>query len=188
MRIELAERMVQFPQHLADKLTHLAEWMVCGNALLRPDIREHSALIEKSSAHRKSSRRISGKSESPHVRSGEVFQQTARAFRGKLEHCCFLTFEHVSEKHNLLVRKFQCIMMCSRVVLVDLPEDGSPVIDCIRFPAKPSVLATPHFLGKGEFRSRKNTNCYLDIFRRSKPSSAGVEVVGGQFVPDLGRT
>src|SRR5437867_3631233 len=79
MRIELAERMVQFPQHLADKLTHLAEWMVRGNALLRPDIREHSALIEKSSAHRKSSRRISGKSESPHVRSGEVFQQTARA-------------------------------------------------------------------------------------------------------------
>src|SRR5437867_5646995 len=77
MRIELAERMVQFPQHLADKLTHLAEWMVRGNALLRPDIREHSALIEKSSAHRKSSRRISGKSESPHLRSGEVFQQTA---------------------------------------------------------------------------------------------------------------
>jgi hypothetical protein len=36
-------------------------------------------LIEKASAHRKSSRRISGKSESPHVRSGEIFQQTARA-------------------------------------------------------------------------------------------------------------
>src|ERR1700746_2883190 len=52
--------------------------MVCGNALLRPNIREHSALIEKASAHRKSSRRISGKSESPHVRSGDVFQQTAR--------------------------------------------------------------------------------------------------------------
>src|ERR1700758_5750607 len=79
MRIELAERMVQFPQHLADKFTPLAEWMVYGNALLRPDIREHSALIEKSSAHRKPSRRISGKSESPHLRSGEVFQQTARA-------------------------------------------------------------------------------------------------------------
>src|SRR6266481_1592284 len=83
MRIELAERMVQFPQHLADKLTHLAEWMVYGNALLRPDIREHSALIEKASAHRKSSRRISGKSESPHVRSGEVFQQTV----SQTEHC-----------------------------------------------------------------------------------------------------
>jgi putative tryptophan/tyrosine transport system substrate-binding protein len=39
-------------------------------------------LIEKSSAHRKSSRRISGKSESPHVRSGEVFQQTASGHLG----------------------------------------------------------------------------------------------------------
>jgi hypothetical protein len=35
-------------------------------------------LIEKPSAHRKSSRRISGQSESPPLRSGEVFQQTAR--------------------------------------------------------------------------------------------------------------
>jgi hypothetical protein len=86
-----------------------------------------------------------------------------RAFCGKLEHCCFLTFEHVSEKHDLPVWKLQGIMMCLRVVLVDLPEDGSPVIDCIRFPAKPSVLPTPHFFGKGEFRPRKNTNCCLDI-------------------------
>jgi hypothetical protein len=36
-------------------------------------------LIEKPSAHRKSSRRISRKSESLPLRSGEVFQQTARA-------------------------------------------------------------------------------------------------------------
>src|SRR5206468_1031386 len=66
------------PQHLADKLPHLAQGMVCANALLRPDMREHSALIEKSSAHRKSSRRISGKSESTPLRFGEIFQQTAR--------------------------------------------------------------------------------------------------------------
>jgi hypothetical protein len=48
----------------------------------------------------------------------------------KLKHCCFLTFEHVREEHDLPVRKFQCIMMCLRVVLVDLPEDGRRVIDC----------------------------------------------------------
>lgn len=106
----------------------------------------------------------------------------------KLEHCCFLTFEHVSEEHHLPVWKFQRIMMCSRVVLVDLPEDGSRVIDCIRFPAEQPALPTPHLLGKGELRSRKNTNCGPDIFRRSEPSSAGIEVVGGQFVPNLGRT
>jgi hypothetical protein len=106
----------------------------------------------------------------------------------KLEHCCFLTFEYVSEEHHLPVWKFQRIMMCSRVVLVDLPEDSSRVIDCIPFPVKQPALPTPHLLGKGELRSRKNTNCCPDIFRRSEPSSAGIEVVGGQFVPNLGRT
>jgi TIR domain len=106
----------------------------------------------------------------------------------KLEHCCFLTFEYVSEEHHLPVWKFQRIMMCSRVVLVDLPEDGSRVIDCIRFPAKQPALPTPHLLSKGELRSRKNTDCCPDIFRRSEPTSAGIEVVGGQFVPNLGRT
>ena len=40
----------------------------------------------------------------------------------KLEHCCFLTFEHIGEEHDLPVWKFQRIMMCSRVVLVDLPS------------------------------------------------------------------
>src|SRR5262249_56419835 len=79
-------------------------------------------------------------------------------------------------------------MMCSRVVLVDLPEDGSPVIDCIRFPAKQPALPPPHLLGKGELRSRKNTNCCPDVFRRSEPSSAGIEVAGGQFIANLGRT
>src|SRR5262249_20636974 len=77
----------------------------------------------------------------------------------KLEHCCLLTFEHVSEEHHLPVWKFQRIMVCPRVVLVDLPEDGSRVIDCIRFPPKQPALPTPHLLGKGELRSRKNTNC-----------------------------
>jgi hypothetical protein len=105
----------------------------------------------------------------------------------KLEHCCFLTFKQVSEEHDLPVWKFQRIMMGSRVVSVDLPEDGSRVIDCIRFPAKQPALPTPHLLGKGKLRSRENTDCCADIFRRSKPSSAGIEVVGGQFVADLSR-
>ena len=47
----------------------------------------------------------------------------------KLEHCCFLTFKYVSQQHGLPVWKFQRIMMCSRVVLVDLPEDGRCMID-----------------------------------------------------------
>ena len=43
--------------------------------------------------------------------------------RRKLEHCCFLTFNHVRQEHDLPVWKLQRIMMGSRVVLIDLPED-----------------------------------------------------------------
>src|SRR5690242_14299804 len=69
--------MAQFFQNFADKLPHLAQRMLRGNSPFRVDVREHPALIEKSSTHRKSSRRISGKSESPSLQSGEVFPQTA---------------------------------------------------------------------------------------------------------------
>src|ERR1700730_14014865 len=79
-------------------------------------------------------------------------------------------------------------MMCSRVVLVDLPEDGSRVMDCIRLPAKQAARPTPYLLGKGELRSRKNTNRCAGIFRRSEPASAGIEVVGGEFVANLSGT
>src|SRR6185312_3005367 len=76
--------MAQFLQNFADKLPHLAQRMLRGNAPFRVDVREHPALIEKSSTHRKSSRRISGKSESPLFHSGEVFLQTAKASLGGL--------------------------------------------------------------------------------------------------------
>ena len=41
-------------------------------------------------------------------------------------------------EHDLPVRKFQRIVMRSRVVLVDLPEDGRRVMNCIAF--QPSTL------------------------------------------------
>jgi hypothetical protein len=97
----------------------------------------------------------------------------------KLKYCCFLTFKHVSQAHDLAVRKFQRVMMCSRIVLVDLPEDGRRVIDYIWLPAKQPARLTPYLLGEGELRSRKNTNCCAGIFPRSEPASAGIEVVGG---------
>src|SRR6266516_3310891 len=80
-------------------------------------------------------------------------------------------------------------MMSSRLILVDLPEDGRRVTDCIRFQAKQPARPTPYLLGKGELRSRKNTNRCAGIFRRSEPARAGIEVVGGQLaVVPLGGT
>ena len=42
--------------------------------------------------------------------------------RRELEHRCFLALEQVSQQHHSPVRKFQGIMMGSRVVLIDLPK------------------------------------------------------------------
>ena len=53
---------------------------------------------------------------------GFDFRRCNRLCR-KLEHRCFLTFKQVSQQHHLPVGKFQCIMMRSRVVLVDLQGD-----------------------------------------------------------------
>src|SRR6516225_10356922 len=79
-------------------------------------------------------------------------------------------------------------MMRSRVVLVDLPEDGRRVVNCTRFPAEQTARPTTYRSGKGEFRSWKNTNCQAGIFRCGKTASAGIEVAGGQFVAHFGRT
>jgi hypothetical protein len=53
----------------------------------------------------------------------------------KLEHCRFLTFEQVSQAHDLPIWKFQRIVMRQLLMLVDLPEDSRRVIDYICFPA-----------------------------------------------------
>src|SRR3984893_15739345 len=54
----------------------------------------------------------------------------------KLQHRCFLPFKHVRQEHDLPIWKFQRIMVGSRVVLIDLPEDRCRMGDHIRHPAK----------------------------------------------------
>jgi hypothetical protein len=109
--------------------------------------------------------------------------------RRKLEYRCFLTFKHVSQQHRLPVRKFQRIVMGSRVVLVDLPKDGRRVLEHLRHPAEqPAAYAAPYRSGEGKFCPRKNANRCIAIFRRSKPNSAGIEVLRSQFLANFGRT
>ena len=81
--------------------------------------------------------------------------------RRKLEHCRFLTFEQVSQQYCLPVWKFQRIMMCLRVVLVDLPEDGCRVIDNSYLPGKQPAKVAPYRLGKGKLRSRRTQTAVL---------------------------
>src|SRR6266852_2783275 len=108
--------------------------------------------------------------------------------RRKLEHCCLLTFNQVGQEHALAIWKLQRVVMRARLLLVDLPEDGYRVIDGIHLQAKQPTRPASYLLGKGKLRSRKNTNRRAGIFRRSEPSSAGVEVAGSQFVANLSRT
>src|ERR1700758_2010171 len=52
--------MVQLLQNLADEFADFAQGVVCGNPLLRMNVRKHPALILRPSAHPQSSRRIRG--------------------------------------------------------------------------------------------------------------------------------
>jgi len=130
----------------------------------------------------------------PNMRSADVRDPflgfrlgCACGLRRKLEHCCSLALTHVRQAHNLPVWKFQRIMMCVRLVLVDVPEDGRRVIDCIHFPAEQPARPTTYRSGEGELRSRKNANCCAGIFWRSEPYSASIEVIGGWSVANFGR-
>src|SRR6516165_12275236 len=78
MRIEFAKAMAQLLQDLANELAYLAQRMIRRNPLLRPNVREKAALILEPSAHLTLPQNHCGKSESPPLRSGELFQQTAR--------------------------------------------------------------------------------------------------------------
>jgi len=108
--------------------------------------------------------------------------------RRKLEHPCFLTFKQVGQQHDLALRKFQRIVMCSRVVHVDLPKDRGGVIEGTRFPTEQAVRPTTYGFGKRKLCSRKNANRCIAIFRRSKPNCTGIEVPRFQFLADFGRT
>jgi hypothetical protein len=69
-------------------------------------------------------------------------------------------------------------------VLVDLSEDSCRVIDNSYFPSKqPS-----YWFSKGKLSSRQNANRRVGIFWRSESASTGIEIAGGEFIANLGRT
>ncbi len=50
-----------------------------------------------------------------------------RWLRRQLKHCCRLTLAQERQQHGPPIRKFERIVMCGRLVLVDLSKDtGSP--------------------------------------------------------------
>ena len=49
--------------------------------------------------------------------------------RRKLQHCRFLAFHQIGQKHHFPIRELQRIMMRPRLFLVDLPEDSGRVVN-----------------------------------------------------------
>jgi hypothetical protein len=73
----------------------------------------------------------------------------------KLEHCCFLTFEQASQEHNLTIWKLQRVMMCTRLIFVDLPEDGGGIINGARVDDREPRRLASYFRSKGKLCSGK---------------------------------
>ena len=57
-----------------------------------------------------------------------------RWLRRQLKHCCRLTLAQVRQQHGPPIRKFERIVMCGKLVLVDLSKDCGLVVDCLRLP------------------------------------------------------
>src|ERR1700691_872803 len=55
--------------------------------------------------------------------------------RRQLQHARRLAFAQKCQEYDASIGKFERIMVCCQLVLVDLAEDGGGVVDCLCFPA-----------------------------------------------------
>src|SRR6266536_4732234 len=105
--------------------------------------------------------------------------------RGKREESCLLPFTEPRQQHDLAIGELERVMIDVKRALVNLTKDRNGV----------AGIGTEHEGGlildwrlEREFGTRKYANSHRTIRRRGESSSASIEVVGGQFVPNLGRT
>jgi hypothetical protein len=68
----------------------------------------------------------------------------------QLKDSCLLALRQECEQNDLTIRKFQGIVMCGPVVLVDLPEDRGLVADHIYYPGPHT--GTLNFISEGQLR------------------------------------
>jgi Bacterial AMP nucleoside phosphorylase N-terminus len=107
-----------------------------------------------------------------------------RWLRRQLKHCCRLTLAQERQQHDPSIRKFERIVMCGRLVLVDLSKDCRPV-DGLRLPPQQASRQARHFPGEGQFRSRHHTDRESEIFRGGEAARPGAEVAGHELIADL---
>src|SRR5262249_20844522 len=105
-----------------------------------------------------------------------------RRLRGKLQDCRLLTLDEFGQQDGLPIRKFERVMMHSRLVLVDLPKDRRLVGHPARAQAEESGRRAGDLPGKREFRSRKNAHRHGGVFLGGKSPRAGTKVARRELV------
>src|SRR5262249_57459221 len=75
--------------------------------------------------------------------------------RGKLQHGCLLTLDEFGQQDGLAIRKFERVMVHSRLVPVDLPKDRRLVGHSARAQAKESGPRACDLPRKRDLRSRR---------------------------------
>ena len=108
-----------------------------------------------------------------------------RWLRRQLQHCCRLTLAQVRQHHGPPIRKFDRIVMCGRLLLVDLSKDCRPVADGLRLPPQQASRQARNFPGEGQFRSRRHTHREFEIFCGGEAARPGAEVTRHELVADL---
>src|SRR5262245_54689473 len=67
---------------------------------------------------------------------------------------CLILVQHRQQLYAT-VRKFNRIVVRSRLVLVDLPKDGRPMGGCCSFQAQEPIRKNPDIVGESQFCSRQ---------------------------------
>src|SRR5216683_5179048 len=123
---------------------------------------------------------------SPSAREGRaallfVFAHCRRA-RRKLQDGRLLTFAKRSQKHDLPVRKLQCVVMHMRRFLIDLTEDRRHVLEAFHALPEESRRFNRNLSGKRNFGSGKQAYSRATIFRSAEAPCSGTEISGRQLV------
>ena len=107
--------------------------------------------------------------------------------RRQLKHCRRLTLAQERQQHGPPIWKFERIVMCGRLVLVDLSKNCRPVADVLRLPSQQASRQARNFPGEGQFRSRHHTNRHAGIFRGGEAARPGAEISRHQLIADFRR-
>ncbi len=109
----------------------------------------------------------------------------SRWLRRQLEHCRRLTLAQTRQQDGLPIRKFKRIVMCGKLVLVDLSKDCGLVVDGLRLPPEQACGHAHNFPGECQFRSRHYTHRQSKIIRGGEAACPSAEVTRHELIADL---